>query len=306
MAWSPAYQNGLWVWYMGSGEVIEQAAQAGYNYLLIKAGDGNSPWSQFNTTVIEQCHNAGLACVAWTYNYLDNPGTELAVALHALDLGADGLVCDVEYEAVGRVDQGRAFVQGLLEGDRGKWLGYSPDFRIAFGNRWPSYGFNPGIEPWPWDAFNRLDGVLPQLYWTDFNQSYQTTLDMVDLWIAGCEGEGWAVPPVYPVFPSTASATELIAAADYAKSKGITGANVWRQGSGSVASQYVLGWYSWGRPEEGENDEMLVPYIQAMGSEEGEIVKALDAELAKRKPDPQQIRNIRNRLVALRNEALGD
>jgi hypothetical protein len=191
--WTPEGKNGLWVWYMDD-QVVQSAAQAGYDYLLIKAGDGGNTWNQFHESVVQECHDTGIACVAWTYNYLADPGTELAVALHALDQGADGLVLDVEYEAVGRIDQGWELVTGLQHGQRDKWLGYSPDFRIAFGNRWPSGGFKPDVEPWPWQAFNTLDGVMPQLYWTDFGQSYATTLGMVGQWVAGCEAAGLERP----------------------------------------------------------------------------------------------------------------
>jgi hypothetical protein len=309
--WTPEGKNGLWVWYMDD-QVLQTAAQAGYHYVLVKAGDTVSTpknWSQFNPDLVQQCHDLGLGCVAWAYAYLGDPGTEIAMGLHALDQGADGLVVDVEYEAVGRVDQGWEFVTGLTHGDRGKWLGYSPDFRIAFGNRWPSGGFNPNAEPWPWQAFNTLDGVLPQLYWTDFAQSYQTTLDMVDLWVSGCLNQGWTVPPIYPVFPSTAPDWQILGAAKYAASLGFAGANTWRWGSGSAASQMALaGFHEWSpipSPPD-EEDTVLRPYIEEMGSPTGSIVEALQRELDKPRPSKKEIQNIMNRLIAIRNEALGE
>jgi hypothetical protein len=51
---------------------------------------------------------------------------------------------------------------------------------------------------------------------------------------------------------------------------------------------------------------MLRPYIEEMGSPTGSVVMALQAELDKPRPSKREVQNIMNRLIALRNEALGE
>lgn len=282
-------------------------------YALLKAGDGTRVWNQFNQGVVDQCHENGLDCGAWTYCYLDDPAGEANVALSAYANGADCVVLDIEYEAIGKLGQGQELIQRIRDGAGDKWLGHAPDLRIAFGNRWPRGGFNPSLEPWPWEAMSGLDGVMPQLYWTDFAQTPIDTLHLVDLWAEGCRGQGWNVPPVYPIFPSTAYPNDIYNAGVAADSMGFTGANLWRWANGTSGSIAALGSVAWTQPTgsgEEEEDmaviEALRTYIGEMSGDNGGIIQALDRELAKKQPDKEQIRNIRNRLIELRQEALGE
>jgi hypothetical protein len=303
--WTPEGKSGLWVWYTGNSDFIRECAARGMNYVLVKAGDGPTSWAQFSPGLVDQCHQAGLGCMAWTYAYLGDPAAEAEVALEAIRRGADGLVLDVEYEAVNRLQQGAQMVD-LIRANTDSWVGYAPDFRIAFGNRWPRGGFSPDVEPFPWESFNKLDGVMPQLYWPDFAQNPIITMDMMTLWREGCEDRGWPTPPIYPIMPSTATAHDIVAAGEYAKTLGAKGANTWRWGNGTTSAQFAITQVEWPEPPQEEEDEMLKPYLEEMGAPEGSVVRALDVELSKEQPDRQEIENIRNRLVELHDQALGE
>lgn len=302
MGWIPEGKNGLWVWYMDD-LVLKQAATRGMDYIMVKAGDATRQWPQFNQALVQECHEHGIACVAWTYAYLDDPAGEAEVAIEAFRRGCDALVLDVEYECINKQNEAAQMVN-LIRAETSCWVGYAPDFRIAFGNRWPRGGFSPNLEPWPWKQFNQLDGVMPQLYWPDFAQTPIDTMNLARLWKNGCEGMGWPVPDMYSVLPSTGHPNDIIKAAEYSKTLGFKGATTWRWGSGTTASQFAITEVEW-PPVQKDEDEMLRPYLGEMGSPDGGVIRALDAELAKEQPDRQEIENIRNRLVELYNQALG-
>src|SRR4051812_10170875 len=185
--WTPINKNGIWIWYTTPGGWDSYAQSAGLNYVMVKAGDGAFSWGQFNPGLVEKVHNRGLDCMAWTYCYLDDPKAEAQVAMSAIQNGADGVVLDIEYEAIGKFSEASTLVSIIKNAYPDVFVGYSPDLRIALGNRWPKLiEFVPDAEPFPWQVLNELDGVFPQLYWTDFQTDALQTLELANIWARGC------------------------------------------------------------------------------------------------------------------------
>jgi cell wall-associated NlpC family hydrolase len=296
---SPVRGGGLWVWYVNrpvsvasdgwkhvpgtepgkyeygheahvsDAGFLGSAAQTGLTHVLVKAGDGPNVWPQFTRELVDEAHGLGLKCVAWNYCYLDDPHTEAVVALNAIRQGADGLVLDVEYEIIQHGTQANAskLVSLIRSGAPDSWVGYSPDLRIAFGNAWPRGKFNPDLEPWPWADFNKLDGCLPQLYWTDFQQTPEDTVRMVGLWMQGCSDRGWPVPAVYPVMPGNATGDQMQRGCDAAKDT-YGGASVWRWGSTFNGNMATVGGTAW-KPEDDTGDPAPVPEEPAPAPDPG-------------------------------------
>jgi hypothetical protein len=76
--------QGDWIWVMSSAEnalglttpqaVIDYEASNGMQWVCVKAGDGHSAWSQWNSTIINEAHARGLQIFAWVYVYGNNSG----------------------------------------------------------------------------------------------------------------------------------------------------------------------------------------------------------------------------------------
>ena len=73
-------------------------------YLLVKAGTGSTNFNgsgsspQFNTTLVNAAHNAGLLIFAYTRSYGDDIPGEIALASYCFNCGADGFAFDAEAE----------------------------------------------------------------------------------------------------------------------------------------------------------------------------------------------------------------
>jgi hypothetical protein len=98
--------KGDWVWSLPAAEsaagvstiqsFLDFEKSKGMQWIAVKAGDGNSTWSQFNTDLVNRAHADGLKVIAWAYVYggVNNPGQinpstiagEIAVAKNALGL----------------------------------------------------------------------------------------------------------------------------------------------------------------------------------------------------------------------------
>lgn len=313
--WTPRGKNGEWIWY-DQGNWPQAAKDAGLDYVLVKSGDGGRDFNggQFNEALVFEAHNIGLSCMAWTYCYLDDPVAEAQNALQAIARGADGVILDVEYEAIGKANQAEVLVNTIKSGAPDTFVGYAPDFRIAFANNWPKFGFNPDPEPFAWATFNTLDGVFPQLYWTDFQQAPLLTLEMANQWARGCQARGWPLTDIYTVIPCTATEEDVTIFLNEANAQGFAGANLWRWNWGNhLACARALGRVQWNiatpepepEPTPPDSEAILRTYIGEMGSPDGSVVKAFDAQLAKKSPSRTELTNVRNRLVGLYHEALG-
>ena len=74
----------------------------------------------------------------------------------------------------------------------------------------------------------KLDGILPQMYWTDFAQPEGVIVPMLDV-----ETAQWHAH-VYPVLPYNAQPADLAAAWQQARADGCTGAVLWRMGEANI------------------------------------------------------------------------
>jgi hypothetical protein len=171
--------KGDWIWEMGSVEtnlgvstvqgVIDKEKAAGMDWLTVKCGDGNSIWSQFTADLVTRAHEAGLKIFGWAYMYggyqsSDSVSGEVAVAKNALDLGADGFICDAEseYEHVGSTP-----VTQFFNGKTG--TGAFSGILASYPNSFYAYAPFPYVSlhsAYPYKTFSDFcDVAMPQDYW---------------------------------------------------------------------------------------------------------------------------------------------
>jgi hypothetical protein len=207
--------NGVDPWNLGKGDWIWQVPQSqssigvstvqdlvayeknkGMQWINVKCGDGGSVWSQFNSSLVTACHNAGLKVFAWGYNYGNNVAGELNVALNALSLGADGFVIDAEYEY-----ETNAFNNALA-------IKFCQAIKAAYPNRFLAYAPSPSWslhQTFPYREFGMYcDAIMPQDYWGYRNITPQAMVTMMNTqyvaWRATLSGSGTnAIKPVAPV-----------------------------------------------------------------------------------------------------------
>ena len=220
--------------------VIAHLTALGASWVVVKLADGTS-WgtatqpSVFHDQVVDlvgKLKAAGFHVSAWVYDYLSDPQGEADKAAAAAALGADGLVFDVEYEAVGKAAQAEAFFARLMpQLPAGYPLAFAPDFRILVGNSyapWSAASLDLTTEPWPWSSFaTRCQVVMPQLYETDFAVTPDTVFGLVDAWNALAAQNGWKLD-LAPIFPSDATPSDLARAVTLAGQYGAIGYSLWR------------------------------------------------------------------------------
>lgn len=206
-------------------DTIEKAAAtardlAGADVLLVKAMAGRTWEAAFDTgtghidslatwqATVQRGAAAGITVVPWVESQ-----SAADADLHA-QLGPV-LVCD-------------------LEQPPGFWA-ESPQGIPAYLDRLRSGGVRElyaTIDPRP-PALNylaapawlgKLDGILPQMYWTDFEQPEGVIVPLLDQ-----ETQQWHAH-VYPVFPYNAQPDDLQAAWQQARADGCTGVVLWRMG----------------------------------------------------------------------------
>jgi hypothetical protein len=175
--------KGDWIWQIGSAEtnlgvsgsvqgLVDKEKAAGMDWITVKCGDGDSIWSQFTQDLVDRAHHAGLKIFAWAYMYgayqaKDTIQGEIAVAKNALDLGADGFICDAEGEyeqqpesAVHQFFNGGTNYNGILDSYPDVFYAYAP---------FPYISLHTG---YPYGAFNTYcDAVMPQDYWATIGTS---------------------------------------------------------------------------------------------------------------------------------------
>jgi hypothetical protein len=174
---NPLADHGMWIWLMSATDggnisrIIAQAKLDGIGTLIIKNGDGRTPWTQFNPTLVDEIHAAGLKVCAWQYVYGNYPLQEAEVGANAKKDGADCLVIDAEVQYQGRYVAAQTYIR---------------DLRALVGAR-----FSVGLaglpyiqyhESFPYSVFLGKHGAqfnLPQMYWIDIGTTvpyiYQTT-----------------------------------------------------------------------------------------------------------------------------------
>ncbi|MHB8575376.1 MAG: hypothetical protein ACYDCQ_08595 [Dehalococcoidia bacterium] len=79
-----------------------------------------------------------------------------------------------------------------------------------------------------------VDGLLPQLYWTDFQQPEAVVGPLIDQLV------GYGVE-VIPVLPWDGSAADMTSAWNYAVGKGSTGVSLWRMGVAGLDALRAFG-----------------------------------------------------------------
>jgi hypothetical protein len=163
----------MWIWYVSASAggdpaaIVATARAYGIGTLMVKAGDGTVPWSQFDSSLIATLHAAGLRVCAWQYVYGTYPAQEAQVGSAAVRRGADCLVIDAESQYEGRYVQAQSYLRAL----RGAIGGRFPVALAGF----PYVDYHPGF---PYSVFLGPRGAqynVPQMYW----RAIGTTVDGV-------------------------------------------------------------------------------------------------------------------------------
>ena len=163
--------KGVWIWRMTECAlslglpsndvqgVIDQAKAAGMQWITVKCGDNDNIWTQFNADLIQRTHAAGMKIFGWAYVYGGaDTEAEINVALHALNLGADGFIIDAEteYEAAGQRTNATRYASAIKAAFPNRFLAHAPFPIISSHPNFPYVEF--GIH---------CDAVMPQAYWAD-------------------------------------------------------------------------------------------------------------------------------------------
>lgn len=232
--------------------VVRHLQALGARWVAVKLADGASWGTPTEPTVFHDqfvdlvgaLHAAGIAVLAFVYDYLDDPLGEADKAGAAVALGADGIVLDVEYEAIGKLAAATIFLARLrAQLPAGFPVAFSPDLRILVGNAqapWSDDQPNLEREPWPWDAFAaHCDALMPQLYFTDFQVRPEVAFGLVDVWRKLAAAKGWSIE-LAPILPANAGVGDLAAAVALAHQYGAVGFSLWRLDDASAGIGSVL------------------------------------------------------------------
>lgn len=161
--------NGMWIWRLadadgGSPDALAARARlAGISTVIVKAGDGATPWPQFNSALVAALRERGLRICAWQYVYGSQPGQEAKVAAQAIAAGADCFVIDAEGEYSGRYAAAATYMAALR-------AAVGPDVPIGLS----SFPWVDAHAKVPYSVFLAPGGaqaVLPQVYWKDIGGS---------------------------------------------------------------------------------------------------------------------------------------
>jgi Concanavalin A-like lectin/glucanases superfamily len=209
--------QGDWIWVVSSCEsalgvstpqaVIDYEASKGMQWVCVKAGDGHSSWSQWNSTIINEAHAKGMKIFAWVYVYGNNSRVygstssanvagEISVATNALKIGGDGLIIDAEIEYETNATR---FADAALYAHTIK--SYFPNLFLAHAP-FPYISYHSGF---PYVQFGtNCDAVMPQVYWGDFGISVTSMVNDLDAewtaWQNSLTGANTnAIKPIVPI-----------------------------------------------------------------------------------------------------------
>jgi hypothetical protein len=223
-------RRAIWMW-----EYCQQAEQqieavavtalqlAGCDTVLVKAMDGSDWLSRYDRgtaaidgpatwqATVRRGAAAGIAVLPWVVAHGQDPAAE--AGLHAL-LG-ETLICDLEpYPDFFTADAGNVPVYlSALRAAGVQRLYASIDPR-------PSAVAAIGVSAWA----GLVDGLLPQLYFTDFGGE---PLEVIPMLAHLCALNGRVVP----VLPGNGQPADLRAIWNLAQALGCRGVSVWRMGS---------------------------------------------------------------------------
>jgi len=177
-------RQGMWVWYVDRTEggdpakIAARAKRYGIGTLYIKSGDGGSYWSQFNRSLVERLHAAGLSVCAWAFVYGDAPVAEAKVAAAAVKRGADCFVIDAEGQYEGKYAAAERYMRSLR-------ARIGEEFPVALA-AFPYVDYHPAF---PYSVFFAPGGAQynqPQMYWKAIGTSvrgiYEHTYFFNRLW----------------------------------------------------------------------------------------------------------------------------
>jgi len=187
---NPMAGDGMWIWYLSKAQggnvnrIAKRARQRGIEYVLIKAGDAGSTWSQFSPSLVNALHARGLKVCAWQFVYGDNPKGEAKVGAASVARGADCLVIDAEGHYEGQYPQASTYMAKLR-------AMVGPDYPLALA-AFPYADYHPAF---PYSVFLGPGGAqynAPQLYWKTIGDSVDEAF--VHTWV-------WNRPYDRPILP---------------------------------------------------------------------------------------------------------
>jgi len=191
VAKTPFDRQGMWVWYVERSHggsvpaIVRQAKRAGIGTLYIKAGDGGSPWPQFNRRLVRALHRGGLSVCAWQFVYGDRPVAEARVAAGAVAKGADCFAIDAEGAYEGKYAAADLYIRRM----RAKIGARFPVSLAAF----PYVDYHPSF---PYSVFLGPGGATfnqPQMYWKTIGTSVREVFEHTYLY-----NRIWG-HPIYPL-----------------------------------------------------------------------------------------------------------
>lgn len=176
--------------------IIQKCKDNNISSVYVKCGDGENTWEQWNQALVDAFHAAGIKIYSWSFVYGQDPLREAAIAMWALDMGADGHIFDAEDQFEKQADPATA-AEAMLQAVRGHapsaFLAYSPEPIIDYHIRFPYIQFG-----------KYCDAVLPQIYFGEWNKSPIDAINWVyDNWSRWQkqwqdDGFGDSVKPLIP------------------------------------------------------------------------------------------------------------
>ncbi len=218
---NPFVGRGVWIWQLSRTDggdiaaIIAGAEQYGIGTLLIKSSDGTTAWSQFNSSLVTDLHEAGLKVCAWQFVYGFHPVVEARLGARAVRDGADCLVIDAESAYQGRYVAASTYMTTLrrLIG-RGFPVGLAGFPYVDYHLNFPySVFLGPGAA-----QYN-----LPQMYWADIGTSVQAVFEHTYEWNEIYQRPIYPLGQLFGRLSATAIEQFNTLAADY----GATGVSWW-------------------------------------------------------------------------------
>jgi hypothetical protein len=172
---SPFARQGMWIWYVDQSQggslpaIIETAKAHGIGTVYVKAGDGATPWSQFNSALVEELHRGGLKVCAWQFVYGNKPVVEARIGAAAVAAGADCLVIDAEAQYEGKYAAADLYLTHLRAAIGG-------GFPLSLAG-FPYVDYHPAF---PYSVFLGPGGATvnqPQMYWKAIGTSVRTVFE---------------------------------------------------------------------------------------------------------------------------------
>jgi len=175
------FGKGMWIWELPSilggdvNAIISKMKAYDISYAVVKAGDGENTWDQWNADLVKKFHDAGLKIYSWSFIYGQNPNREANIASWAINQGGDGHVFDAETQYEHLSDPNAAadqMLQVLRQLNPNAFIAHAPMPIIDFHTRFPYKVFG-----------KYCDAVMPQVYQGDFKMTSEAAINwMYEQW----------------------------------------------------------------------------------------------------------------------------